>query len=60
MTRPVKVLYDKMIGDHRVPAERWGYPADVASTVVCMAEGRLLYTVGQAIEVDGGLVMSRY
>jgi len=60
MTRPVKVHYDKMIGDHRLPAERWGYPSDVASTVVCMAEGRLLYMVGQAIEMDDGLVMPRY
>src|SRR5450631_1764400 len=60
LTRPAKAIYDKMNGDHCVPAERWGYPADVASTVVCMAEGRLVYTVGQAIAVDGGLVIPRY
>ena len=60
LTRPAKAIYDKMIGDHRIPADRWGYPADVASTVVCMAEGRLLYTVGLSIAVDGGLVMPRY
>lgn len=60
LTRPAKAIYDKMISDHRVPAERWGYPLDVASTVVCMAEGRLVYTVGQAIAVDGGLVMPRF
>jgi NAD(P)-dependent dehydrogenase (short-subunit alcohol dehydrogenase family) len=60
LTRPAKAIYDKMIGDHAVPAERWGQPSDVASTVVCMAEGRLTCTVGQAIAVDGGLVMPKY
>jgi len=60
LTRPARAIYDKMIAEHGVPMERWGYPSDVASTVVCMAEGRLIYTVGQAIAVDGGLVMPRY
>jgi len=60
LTRPAKAIYDKMIGDHSVPAERWGQPSDVASTVVCLAEGRLAYTVGQAIAVDGGLVMPKF
>jgi NAD(P)-dependent dehydrogenase (short-subunit alcohol dehydrogenase family) len=60
MTKPAKSLYDTMIGAHLVPAERWGNPEDVASTVACMAEGRLRYTVGQAVSVDGGLTMPRY
>ena len=60
MTKPVKAQYDAMIAAHRVPAERWGYPEDIASTVACMAEGRLRYTVGQAIAVDGGLTMANY
>jgi NAD(P)-dependent dehydrogenase (short-subunit alcohol dehydrogenase family) len=60
MTRPVRAQYDKIIGEHLVPAERWGYPADVASAVVCMAEGRLPYTVGQSITVDGGFIMPRF
>lgn len=60
MTRPAKSQYDSMIDAHRVPAERWGYPEDVASTVVSMAEGRLRYTVGQAVTVDGGLTMPRF
>jgi NAD(P)-dependent dehydrogenase (short-subunit alcohol dehydrogenase family) len=60
MTRPAKAHYDKLIGEHLVPAERWGYPADVASTVVCMAEGRLPYTVGQCITVDGGFIMPHF
>jgi 3-oxoacyl-[acyl-carrier protein] reductase len=60
MTRPAKVKYDQLIGEHLVPADRWGFPIDVASTVRCMAEGRLVYTVGQAITVDGGLIMPRF
>lgn len=60
MTQPAKAQYDAMIAAHLIPAERWGYPEDVASTVVCMAEGRLRYTVGQAVAVDGGLTMPRF
>ncbi len=60
MTKPAKSQYDAMIGAHLVPAERWGYPEDVASTVVCIAQGRLRYTVGQAVTVDGGLTMPRF
>ena len=60
MTRPAKPLYDKMIGEHLVPADRWGQPSDIASTVVCMAEGRLPYTVGQCITVDGGFIMPHF
>jgi 3-oxoacyl-[acyl-carrier protein] reductase len=61
MTLPFKEYYDKLIEErHLIPAERWGNPADVASIVVSMAEGRLAYTVGQAIAVDGGMVMPRY
>jgi 3-oxoacyl-[acyl-carrier protein] reductase len=60
MTRPAKAKYDALIKEHLVPAERWGYPEDVASTVTCMAEGRLRYTVGQAISVDGGLILPRF
>jgi NAD(P)-dependent dehydrogenase (short-subunit alcohol dehydrogenase family) len=59
MTRPVKEKYDALIADG-VPARRWGFPADVAATVCSMAEGRLAYTVGQAISVDGGLTIPRF
>ena len=35
MTRPAKAKYDALIKEHLIPAERWGYPEDVASTVTC-------------------------
>jgi NAD(P)-dependent dehydrogenase (short-subunit alcohol dehydrogenase family) len=60
MTRPAKARYDAMIANHFLPNERWGTPDDVAATVVTLAEGRLPYTVGQSIEVDGGLTMRHY
>lgn len=59
MTRPVKDKYDALIADN-VSAKRWGFPADVAATVSSMAEGRLIYTVGQAVTVDGGLTLPRF
>jgi 3-oxoacyl-[acyl-carrier protein] reductase len=59
MTRPVKAQYDALIADS-VPARRWGVPADVAATVCSMAEGRLSYTAGQAVTVDGGLTIPRF
>lgn len=60
MTRPAKTQYDERIANGLVPAQRWGYPADVAATVRALAEGRLPYTVGQAIAVDGGLTIPRF
>lgn len=60
MTRPAKAKYDALIKDHLLPAERWGLPEDVASTVTCMAEGRLRYTVAPAVSVDGGLIIPRF
>jgi NAD(P)-dependent dehydrogenase (short-subunit alcohol dehydrogenase family) len=58
MLRPVKDKYDALIADS-VPAQRWGFPADVAATVRSLAEGHLTYTVGQAVTVDGGLTIPR-
>jgi 3-oxoacyl-[acyl-carrier protein] reductase len=60
MTLPAKERYDSLIAEGLVPARRWGYAADVAATVTAMATGRLPYTVGQAITVDGGLTIPRF
>jgi NAD(P)-dependent dehydrogenase (short-subunit alcohol dehydrogenase family) len=60
MTRSVKQQYDDRIASGLVPARRWGHPDDVAAIVIAMAEGRLPYTVGQAVAVDGGLTMLHY
>lgn len=60
MTQPVREQYDERIAQGLAPMRRWGYPADVAAAAVAMAEGRLPYTVGQAISVDGGLIIPRF
>lgn len=59
MTRPAKAHYDAFIAES-LPAQRWGLPSDVAETVTTLAEGRLPYTVGQPILVDGGLTLPRF
>lgn len=59
MTRPAKARYDTFIAES-LPTKRWGLPADVAETVATLAEGRLPYTVGQPISVDGGLIIPRF
>lgn len=48
---------DASIRSGRVPARRWGAPSDVAETVTALATGRLPFSTGQAIWVDGGLHM---
>lgn len=60
MTLPVKDHYDALIAEGLVPVGRWGFPADVAATVTAMAEGRLPYTVGLAVPVDGGMTIPRF
>lgn len=60
MTLPVKAHYDSLIAGALVPMRRWGHPADVASTMTLMAEGRIPYTVGQAVAIDGGLTMPHF
>jgi NAD(P)-dependent dehydrogenase (short-subunit alcohol dehydrogenase family) len=40
------------------PVERLGRPEDVARAVVFLTEPDASYITGQAINVDGGLIMS--
>jgi NAD(P)-dependent dehydrogenase (short-subunit alcohol dehydrogenase family) len=60
MTAPAKVKYDKMIEEGLTVIKRFGQPEDVARVASTMAQGLLPYTVGQAIQVDGGLLTVRY
>ncbi|TKI05116.1 3-ketoacyl-ACP reductase [Martelella alba] len=55
MTQAVKPKYDQLISDGLVPMKRWGQPEDIARTVCAMAGGALPFTVGQVLDVDGGL-----
>jgi NAD(P)-dependent dehydrogenase (short-subunit alcohol dehydrogenase family) len=60
MTAPAKAKYDKLIEEGLTVIRRFGQPADVARVASTMAQGLLPYTVGQAIQVDGGLLTVRY
>lgn len=59
MTSVVKDKYDKLIGEGLTPIKRWGLPEDIAKAVGAVAEGRLDFSTGQVINVDGGFHFRR-
>lgn len=59
MTSAVKEKYDKLIGEGLTPIRRWGEPSDVAEAVAAVAEGRLDFTAGQVLDIDGGFHLQR-
>ncbi len=59
MTRAVQEKYDAMIAEGLTPIRRWGTPEDAAQAVCAVAEGRLDYSTGQVIDVDGGFHLRR-
>jgi len=59
MTQPVKEKYDRMIAEGLTPIKRWGTPEDVGLAVSAIAEGRLPFSTGEVINVDGGFHLRR-
>lgn len=59
MTSTVKDKYDKLIADGLTPIKRWGQPEDVAKAVGAIAQGRLDFSTGNVIDVDGGFHLKR-
>jgi 3-oxoacyl-[acyl-carrier protein] reductase len=59
MTSAVKDKYDRLIADGLTPIQRWGQPEDVAKAVGAIAEGRLDFSTGSVINVDGGFHLRR-
>jgi len=59
MTAVVKDKYDKLIAEGLTPIKRWGQPEDIAKAVGAIAEGRLDFSTGQVINVDGGFHLRR-
>jgi 3-oxoacyl-[acyl-carrier protein] reductase len=41
----------------RIPLARFGEPAEVAAAIAFLASAEASYITGQALHVDGGLVM---
>lgn len=54
MTAGVTAKYDALFASGAVPMPRWGRPADVGGAVVQLCAGRMPYTTGDVIHVDGG------
>jgi len=59
MTSAAKDKYDKLIAEGLTPIRRWGRPQDVAAAVGAIAEGRLDFSTGSVIDVDGGFHLRR-
>jgi len=59
MTTNVKEKYDRMIDAGLTPIRRWGTPQDVADAVGAIATGRLRFSTGEVINVDGGFHLRR-
>jgi len=60
MTAPVAERYDREIAAGATPIARWGEPEDIGRAVATAATGRLPFSVGQVIWVDGGLGVPRF
>lgn len=59
LTAVVAAKYDKLIAEGLLPIRRWGESEDVAEAVLAIAEGRLRYSTGEVINVDGGFHLRR-
>jgi len=59
MTAAVKEKYDALIAEGLVPLRRWGQAADVGLAVELVLTGRLPYSTGNVINVDGGFHLRR-
>lgn len=59
MTSTVKEKYDKLIREGITPIRRWGYPEDIANAVSVICSGKLNFSTGEVINVDGGFHLRR-
>ncbi|OAM87127.1 3-ketoacyl-ACP reductase [Termitidicoccus mucosus] len=59
MTAAVKGKYDRFLADGNVPQNRWGTPEDVGLAVRAVIEGRLPFSTGAVIPIDGGFTLRR-
>lgn len=59
MIAKVKGKYEKLAEEGLLPQGRLGVPEDIAKAVRAIAEGRLDYSTGQVLDVDGGFHLRR-
>ncbi|WP_414439346.1 3-ketoacyl-ACP reductase [Burkholderia sp. 22PA0106] len=60
MTAPSSARYDTLLDGGGTAIRRWGTPDEVARVVATCATGGLPYSAGQAIRVDGGLLVQKF
>ncbi|ESY31288.1 MULTISPECIES: 3-ketoacyl-ACP reductase [unclassified Mesorhizobium] len=59
MTACVSAKYDALIDSGLVPAKRWGEASDIGAVVATLAAGKLGFSTGSIINVDGALSVPR-
>jgi len=59
MTEGVAAIYEQRIAGGLVPMQRWGYPEDIGNAVAALVDGRLAFSTGSVIHVDGALSIPR-
>lgn len=59
MTSKVTEKYDRLLAGQDFPIHRWGTPEDIANAVMVFADGRITYTTGQVLHIDGGYMNVR-
>lgn len=59
MTASVVAKYDALIEGGLTPIKRWGTPKDVADAVSLLCSGRLGFSTGDVLNVDGGFHIRR-
>ena len=60
MTAGVKEKYDRLILEEGLlPIKRWGVPEDIGNAVSVLCSGKLAYSTGEIINVDGGFHVRR-
>jgi NAD(P)-dependent dehydrogenase (short-subunit alcohol dehydrogenase family) len=59
MTSGVTAKYDALIDSGLVPAKRWGEASDIGVVVATLAGGKLGFSTGSIINVDGALSVPR-
>lgn len=60
MTLPVREKYDRLIQEEGIlPLKKWGYPKDIGNAVSVLCSGKLSYSTGDIINVDGGFHIRR-
>ena len=59
MTAAVKQEYDALMDAGLTPIRRWGEAADVAKAVHAIVSGKLDFSTGQVLDVDGGFHLRR-